>query len=77
MAETDGGLKPAVPGKAVWPKAMRDQVAAVRAALGSQPQSVEAIAAGFKRKPVAPVLAVLDALEALGLVRREGEGFRL
>jgi len=77
IAEGDGGLKPALRGKAAWPKAMRDQVAAVRAALGSQPQSVEAIAAGFKRKPVAPVLAVLDALEALGLVRREGEGFRL
>ena len=77
IAEGDGGLKPALRGKAAWPKAMRDQVAAVRAALASQPQSVEAIAAGFKRKPVAPVLAVLDALEALGLVRREGEGFRL
>lgn len=77
MPETDGGLKPALRGKAVWPKAMRDQVAAVRAALGSQPQSVAAIAAGFKRKPEAAVLAVLDALEALGLVRREGEGFRL
>ncbi|MCZ4306170.1 class I SAM-dependent DNA methyltransferase [Zoogloeaceae bacterium G21618-S1] len=77
MPETDGGLKPALRGKAVWPKAMRDQVAAVRAALGSQPQSVAAIAAGFKRKPEAAVLAVLDALEALGMVRREGEGFRL
>ena len=56
---------------------MREQVAAVRAALAAGPLSHEAIAARFKRRPAAPVLAVLDALEALGMVSREGADWRL
>ncbi|MCP5239788.1 MAG: class I SAM-dependent DNA methyltransferase [Zoogloeaceae bacterium] len=64
-------------GKQAWPKSMREQVAAVRAALAAGPLSHEAIAARFKRRPAAPVLAVLDALEALGMVSREGADWRL
>ena len=76
IAQRDGGLKPARQGKAAWPQAMHAQVAAVRAALGREAQSVETIAAGFKRKPVAAVRAVLLSLEALGLATRDGEGFQ-
>jgi len=64
-------------GKLTWPKNMREQVAAVRAALARQSLPPEAIAAQFKRSPKAGVLAVLEALEELGMVRREGEAFRL
>lgn len=68
----------AVPaGKLAWPKNMREQVAAVRTALARQSLPPEAIAAQFKRSPKAGVLAVLEALEELGMVRREGDAYRL
>lgn len=60
-----------------WPKTMREQVAAVRAALALQPLGAEAIAARFKRNPRAGVLAVLDALEGLGMVSAEASVYRL
>lgn len=31
----------------------------------------------FKRSPKAAVLSVIEALEELGMVRREGEAYRL
>src|SRR5690606_13819859 len=49
-----------------WPKSIREQVAAVRAALAHGSQSAEAIAAHFRRSPRAAVQAVLEALEELG-----------
>ncbi|MBN8442747.1 MAG: class I SAM-dependent DNA methyltransferase [Thauera sp.] len=64
-------------GKAAWPKSMREQVAAVRSALAHQPLTSEAIAARFKRAPRAAVLAVLEALEELGMVVGEGGAYRL
>src|SRR5690606_22507474 len=63
--------------KATWPKAMREQIAAVRAALERGASSPEAIAQGFKRAPVEAIRAVLEALEALGMVRRDGEAYQL
>ncbi|WP_026295991.1 hypothetical protein [Aromatoleum toluclasticum] len=67
----------AVNGKATWPKNMREQVAAVRAALARQSLPAEAIAAQFKRSPKAAVLSVIEALEELGMVQREGKAYRL
>ena len=64
-------------GKLAWPKNMREQVAAVRAALARQSLPLEAVAAQFKRSPKAAVLSVIEALEELGMVQREGEAFRL
>lgn len=64
-------------GKAAWPKTMREQIAAVRAALARQGLPVDAIAAQFRRSPKAAVRAVVEALEELGMVRRDGERFTL
>lgn len=64
-------------GKLAWPKRMREQVAAVRSALAHQPLTSEAIVACFKRAPRAAVLAVLEALEELGMVVGEGDTYRL
>ncbi len=50
---------------------------AQRAALARQSLPPEAIAGQFKRSPKAAVLAVLEALEELGMVQREGEAYRL
>jgi len=79
-AEVDADALPAAApaaGKATWPKNMREQVAAVRAALAHQPLPAEAIAARFKRTPRAGVQAVLEALEELGMVVREDGAYRL
>ena len=79
-AEADADALPAAApaaGKATWPKNMREQVAAVRAALAHQPLPAEAIAARFKRSPRAGVQAVLEALEELGMVAHEGGAYRL
>lgn len=64
-------------GKLAWPKNMREQVAAVRSAPARQSLPLEAVAAKFKRSPKAAVLSVIAALEELGMVRREGEAYRL
>lgn len=64
-------------GKLAWPKRMREQVAAVRSALAHQPLTAEAIATRFKRAPRAAVLAVLEALEELGMVVGEEGAYRL
>ncbi|MBL8445680.1 MAG: class I SAM-dependent DNA methyltransferase, partial [Zoogloeaceae bacterium] len=63
--------------KATWPKHMREQVAAVRGALAHQALTPDALAANFKRTPRTGVLAVLEALEELGMVVREGGVYRL
>jgi ubiquitin len=63
-------------GKPAWPKLMREQVAAVRAVLAGKQLSAEAVAAHFKRKPLAGVTDVLDTLEAMGLVSREEALYR-
>ena len=71
--DTEAGPSPvAAPvGKGTWPKNMREQVAAVRAALQDRSLSVESIAGQFKRSPKIAVKAVLGALEELGMVREE------
>ncbi|MCQ6963954.1 hypothetical protein GPA27_02370 [Aromatoleum toluolicum] len=73
--ETAPAAAPA--GKLAWPKNMREQVAAVRAALARQSLTAEAIASQFKRSPKAAVQSVIEALEELGMVQREGEAYRL
>lgn len=64
-------------GKQTWPKEMREQVAAVRAALAQGPRTAEAVAAQFKRSPVSAVKSVLEALEELGMVAAGNEVYRL
>ena len=63
--------------KRPWPKAMREQVEAIRERLTLGPRSVEQLAAGFQRKPVKAVLAVLGALEAMNLAQCEEGRWRL
>ncbi|MGD9871876.1 MAG: class I SAM-dependent DNA methyltransferase [Thauera sp.] len=75
--EAESAAAPALTGKAAWPRNMREQVAAVRAALAHQPLPSEAIAARFKRTPRAGVQAVLEALEELGMVVCEDGAYRL
>jgi len=60
-----------------WPKDMRAQIQAVRALLTGTPQSVDALASRFKRKPSKAVQTVLEALEGLGLARHDGKGWRI
>lgn len=74
--ETDAATTTAT-AKQIWPKNMREQVAAVRTALQTQPMSVEAIAGQFKRSPKVAVQAVLGALEELGMVSQDHGYFRL
>lgn len=64
-------------GKETWPKSMREQVAAVRAALQGQSLPAESIASQFKRSPKVAIQAVLGALEELGMVREENGSYRL
>ena len=64
-------------GKETWPKSMREQVAAVRAALQGQSLPAESIAGQFKRSPKIAVQAVLGALEELGMVRQDAGHYRL
>jgi hypothetical protein len=73
--ETDVAPEPAA--KQPWPKAMRDQVEAVRERLSIGPRTVDQLAARFQRKPVKAVLAVLETLEAMNLARCEEGRWRL
>jgi hypothetical protein len=82
QGELDTGDQPApvvVTGKMPWPKALPDQVQALRHALSvsQAPESVEAVAARFKGAPRARVGEVLETLAALGQVRRSDAGFVL
>ena len=63
--------------KPAWPKAMPEQVEAVRRALAIGPQTTEALAAHFKRKPAKSVAQVLAALEVLGQARQTEHGWHL
>ena len=63
-------------GKAAWPKTMREQIAAVLASLHPAPLAAAAVAATFKRSPMASVQAVLDALEDLGRVQQDAGLYR-
>ena len=76
-AEGEAPAAPVAAGKLAWPRSMREQVAAVRSALAHQPLTAEAIATRFKRAPRAAVLAVLEALEELGMVECEDGAYRL
>jgi hypothetical protein len=64
-------------GKTTFPKEMREQIAAVRQALVAGPKTADAVAEGFKRKPLVAVQAVLDALEELGMVSVQDGLYRL
>jgi len=64
-------------GKQIWPKQIREQVAAVRQALSRSPLSAGVLAAQFKRSPKVAVQAVLDALEDLGMVNQLNGTYQL
>lgn len=63
--------------KQVWPKQMREQVAAVRQILSTGELSANAIAARFKRTPTVAVQSVLGALEELGMIDMQAGQYRL
>jgi hypothetical protein len=67
---------PSATGPLPWPQALREQIAAVRAALGSTPQPAATLAARFVRRPLPAVEAVLAALADLGLAVQTPEGWR-
>ena len=75
-AGTVGKPPTAAAAKAAWPKTMRDQIAAVLASLHPAPLAAAAVAATFKRSPMASVQAVLDALEDLGRVQQDAGLYR-
>ena len=75
-AGTVGKPPTAAAAKAAWPKTMRDQIAAVLASLHPAPLTAAAVAATFKRSPMASVQAVLDALEDLGRVHQDAGLYR-
>lgn len=62
--------------KATWPKEMREQIITIISLL-STPIKANDLAAHFKRSPVKAVNAVLDALDALGKVQKDGEFWSL
>ncbi|WP_018875418.1 DNA methyltransferase [Thioalkalivibrio sp. ALE31] len=63
--------------KPTWPKSMPDQVEAVRRLLAIGPQTPEALASHFKRKPTRSITQVLAALQILGQAQQAGEVWRL
>ncbi|WP_424894579.1 DNA methyltransferase [Tepidimonas sp. HKU79] len=67
---------PSATGPLPWPQALREQIAAVRAALGPTPQPAVTLAARFVRRPLPAVEAVLAALADLGLAVQTPEGWR-
>jgi hypothetical protein len=67
---------PSATGPLPWPQALREQIAAVRAALGPTPQPAATLAARFVRRPLPAVEAVLAALADLGLAVQTPEGWR-
>ncbi len=72
----DDEAKPAAApaAKEAWPKPLQEQVRIVRQQLTHLPLSADSLADRFKRKPVQNVQSVLDALEELGMVRRNSGG---
>lgn len=77
LTELDAPAAAEPAAKHPWPKTMRDQVAVVRERLTLGPGTVEQLAAGFQRKPVKAVQAVLETLEAMNLARCEDGWWRL
>lgn len=74
QAEMDVGVVDAAD-KPAWPKAMPDQVAAVRDALSDLGQATpEQVARSFKRGRAKTVQPLLESMTALGLAARSGEG---
>ena len=73
-AETD---KPQTAAKQTWPKTMPEQVKAVQQLLAIGPQTQQALAEQFKRKPEKSVAQVLGALEVLGQASQAGELWQL
>jgi hypothetical protein len=61
---------PSPESKKTWPKTMPEQVAAIRTLLTRGPQTSEALADQFKRKPAKAIEQVLAALEVLGHVKQ-------
>ncbi|WP_058616004.1 class I SAM-dependent DNA methyltransferase [Tepidimonas taiwanensis] len=74
--ETEADTTPAATAPLVWPKTLREQIAAVRALLTATPQPVEALAARFVKSPTKAVAAVLAALADLGLAVETEAGWR-
>lgn len=60
-----------------WPKGFPEQIKIVRELLQLAPQTAEALADRFKRKPVKGVQPVVDALVGLGMVVCEGGVYRV
>ncbi|WP_017942551.1 MULTISPECIES: DNA methyltransferase [unclassified Thioalkalivibrio] len=63
--------------KPTWPKSMPDQVEAVRRLLAIGPQTSEALASHFKRKPTKSITQVLAALQILGQATTDNDHWRL
>ncbi|WP_459207598.1 class I SAM-dependent DNA methyltransferase [Pseudomonas sp. MLB6B] len=70
---------PAKTKKIAWPKSMREQIAAVRKTLSTEPMTAETITTHFTApKKTSPlILEALAALEELGMVHLEGDCYRL
>ncbi len=63
--------------KPTWPKSMPDQVEAVRRLLAIGPQTPEALATHFKRKPTKSITQVLAALQIPGQATTDNDHWRL
>ncbi len=63
-------------GKPAWPKALPEQVQALRAALDQQPEPATAqqLAKTFKRAQAKRVAEILETLAAMGQAREDGGG---
>ena len=71
LEEKPAAEKAATTGKQPWPKAIPDQVQTVRALLEKGPQTVDALAESFKRKPTKALSQVLAALDVLGQAKED------
>jgi hypothetical protein len=61
--------------RTAWPKALPEQIQAVRALLGDTPVDADAIAARFTRAPSDKVAELLETLAALGQARHAESGY--
>ena len=70
QAQLDVGAAPDAADKALWPKALPEQIAAVRAVLSDMGEATpEQVARQFKRARAASVKPLLESLSALGQAR--------
>lgn len=70
QAEMDVGAAAEAADKALWPKALPEQIAAVRAVLSDMGEATpEQVARQFKRARAASVKPLLESLSALGQAR--------